>query len=513
MVDMRFFLKISKLLPITLIFTLCASILAQAQTAREVAHASFPSVVLILAPQIKGKTISLGSGFFVQSDVIATNYHVIKGSAHLYIKIVGQEDIYSVAKVLSVDSKRDLALLRVQDIEAPPLSLADDSGVEVGDEVYTIGNPEGLEGTLSQGIVSGIRQTTAGKYLQITAPISHGSSGGPVLNKQGQVIGIAVGTFRKGQNLNFAIPVSDLNILLGRVTKDVDYADAPDRTSKKNPPFDKQAPLSAEEHYKLGELYFSQANYQQAAEEYKLAALLKLEYAEAYYGLGETYLRLQDGIQALDAYKEAIKIKPDYAEAHTGLGLSYIKLERYGEAIEATEVAIRIKPTDSKAFLVLGIIYFHLAEISKDSRRVSDYTQKSKNSLTQAILFDSKNFYAYSWLGSLYNRENRYDEELATYKKALQVFLASPELANDFMSQVNVYYHLSHFYESSGRLSEGIEIFSQIVKLRPKDGEAYLLMGELYVHAKDKASALKVYETLQSVDRVKASLLFAEINK
>jgi len=86
--------------------------------------------------------------------------------------------------------------------------------VEIGDEVYAIGNPEGLEATLSQGIISGIRQLGGNRYFQISAPISHGSSGGTILDKSGEVIAVAVGVLGSGQNLNFAIPISEVAALI-----------------------------------------------------------------------------------------------------------------------------------------------------------------------------------------------------------------------------------------------------------------------------------------------------------
>jgi hypothetical protein len=96
----------------------------------------------------------------------------------------------------------------------PGFKLVEKISVEIGDPVYAVGNPEGWEGTFSQGLVSGIRHVDADTILQITAPISPGSSGGPVLNSQGSVVGIAVATFTEGQNLNFAVPVVYLAALL-----------------------------------------------------------------------------------------------------------------------------------------------------------------------------------------------------------------------------------------------------------------------------------------------------------
>ena len=97
------------------------------------------------------------------------------------------------------------------------LTLGNSDSVQVGDSIYVVGNPQGLEGTFSQGIVSSIREVGSDKLLQITAPISPGSSGGPVLNEKGEVIGVSVATFTGGQNLNFAIPSKYLSILLSKV--------------------------------------------------------------------------------------------------------------------------------------------------------------------------------------------------------------------------------------------------------------------------------------------------------
>jgi hypothetical protein len=119
--------------------------------------------------------------------------------------------------VVGIDKVRDLALLNVE-ATAPTLRLADSGPAEVGDNVYAVGNPEGLEGTFSQGLISGIRHLGSDSILQITAPISPGSSGGPVLNSNGQVVGIAVSTWTEGQNLNFAVPVAYLTMLLKNKT-------------------------------------------------------------------------------------------------------------------------------------------------------------------------------------------------------------------------------------------------------------------------------------------------------
>lgn len=196
---------------VTLLFTI--SLLSFTKTAREIAQNSFPSVVMLVMEDSNGQPLSLGSGFFVKEGIVTTNLHVIEGASKGYAKIAGKKSKYDIAGIVAIDAKRDLVLLAIKGAKAPSLPLGNSQNVAVGDEVYAIGNPQGLEGTFSQGIISGIREVDPDKLLQITAPISPGSSGGPVLNSKGEVIGVAVATFRGGQNLNFAIPSNYLEHL------------------------------------------------------------------------------------------------------------------------------------------------------------------------------------------------------------------------------------------------------------------------------------------------------------
>lgn len=187
-----------------------------AQTAKAIAAKSFPSVVLLLMEDAQGQPISLGSGFLVEGGYVATNVHVVRGASRGTIKLIGKPEKGEITGIAAVDTARDLVLLTVKGLSGPALPIGKSKHVTVGEEVYAIGNPQGLEGTISQGIVSGVRRVANTEILQITAPISPGSSGGPVLDQKGQVIGVAVATFRGGQNLNFAIPIDYLTDLLSQ---------------------------------------------------------------------------------------------------------------------------------------------------------------------------------------------------------------------------------------------------------------------------------------------------------
>ena len=188
---------------------------ANAQTPQQIAKKALDATVLLVMKDANGELLGLGSGFFVHTNQIATNFHVIEGAARGSAKRVGQKTEYTIEGFTVMDKKNDLAILQVSGSDVQPLSLGNSDIVEIGEPVYVAGNPKGfLEGTFSDGIISAIRGETTDKLFQMTAPISSGSSGGPVLNGRGEVIGVSVATFRDGQNLNFAIPSNNLKALI-----------------------------------------------------------------------------------------------------------------------------------------------------------------------------------------------------------------------------------------------------------------------------------------------------------
>ncbi len=196
------------------ILSLLCSLPVLAQSAREVAKRTFPSVVILLMEDQNGQLSALGSGFVVEEGIIASNLHVVRGASRGLVRLIGDSVKYEIEGIVASDSTNDLALVKVTGLKAPKLSLGNSDLMSVGDEIYAVGNPRGLEGTFSQGIVSSVRKLDNGSLIQITAPISPGSSGGPILDTDGKVVGVAVATFKDGQNLNFAIPANALRPLL-----------------------------------------------------------------------------------------------------------------------------------------------------------------------------------------------------------------------------------------------------------------------------------------------------------
>ena len=198
---------------IFLIMALLTGQLAVGQSAKEVAIKCLPATVSLIMEDSYRQPISLGSGFIIAKGKIITNMHVIEGARHGYAILNGNSVKYPIEGYVAIDNKNDLVILSTPNIDVPPLSLSEGELPTIGERIYAIGNPRGLTGTISEGIVSGIRSSEDITLIQITAPISPGSSGGPVVNDQGKVIGLAVGTLSSGQNLNFAIPASTIESL------------------------------------------------------------------------------------------------------------------------------------------------------------------------------------------------------------------------------------------------------------------------------------------------------------
>jgi S1-C subfamily serine protease len=172
-------------------------------TPADIAAHAFPAVVTIRTEE------SLGTGFVVRPDGwIATNLHVIVGGPHVKVTLRDTREL-EVVEVLSASPEHDLALVRVSAHGLPTLSIGDSDAMRPGDPVVAIGNPMGLEDTVSNGLVSARRKVDEEEgfeVLQVSAPIAPGSSGGPLFNDRGEVIGIATAVLQGGQNINFGVP-------------------------------------------------------------------------------------------------------------------------------------------------------------------------------------------------------------------------------------------------------------------------------------------------------------------
>ena len=188
---------------------LCATAV-QAKTASEVFEKVSPSVVVITTYDALGKGQSLGSGVVLEDGVVVTNCHVVKAATTTQVQHHNKKFL---ATLRHTDWDRDICTLTVDGLKGHAVSKGSTSRLKVGDKVYVVGAPKGLELTLSDGLISSLRPVIGGQYLQITAPISPGSSGGGLFDDEGRLIGLPTFYLSEGQQLNFAVPVEWVNEL------------------------------------------------------------------------------------------------------------------------------------------------------------------------------------------------------------------------------------------------------------------------------------------------------------
>ena len=191
------------------LMALCAAFPALALTPAQIAETATPSVVLIRVPD------GLGTGFIVSADGrVVTNMHVIRGARQATVETFDGKK-YTDVELMGADEKHDLVVLRIHAQGLHALALGDSDAAKPGEHVVAIGHPLGLGNTVSDGLVSAVRELSPGRpMLQISAPISPGSSGGPLFDDAGAVIGISTLVVTGGQNLNFAVPINAVKPLL-----------------------------------------------------------------------------------------------------------------------------------------------------------------------------------------------------------------------------------------------------------------------------------------------------------
>jgi hypothetical protein len=254
------------------------------------------AIVGVISFDASGKVIAQGSGVFNGIGVL-TNLHVIKGGSK--IKIKDGPALYDVSTI-TMHPSLDLAFLETLLIDPmafmnrDPLISAD---FRIGQKVYTIGDPIGLERSISEGIISGLRTNDNQTFIQTTAPISPGSSGGGLFNESGYLIGITTASIDKGQNLNFAIPIGEID-----TTQFVAYVPAQNRQIQGNP----DAEAWKEIVQKII-LEYDMGNYNNVIDQSQNAIRQYPKWHVPWYYLGEANRRLRNFGQAVVAFNKCIE--------------------------------------------------------------------------------------------------------------------------------------------------------------------------------------------------------------
>ena len=442
-----------------------------------------PSAVAIETFDSRGEKLSRGSGFFIDVDRVVTNRHVIdnafRAEVHSY-----NGSIYPVKGVIAVDAEGDLALLRV---EAPanqvrPLSL-DKTSPQEGESVVVIGNPFGLEGSVTNGIVSAVRDIpTFGRIIQITAPISPGSSGSPVVNMQGQVIGVATLQITGGQSVNFAIPSERISQLQGGTLLALSDLVAASGRNKR---------AKAVQAFRDGLSFLSQDDCEKALPYFEKAVESDGNYAEAWAQAGFCREKLGRHTEAIEASKKAVSLRPA-AESYFNIGLASYYLKNYREAAENYRQAIRLDPYNAAdAQYALGLVY-------RDWGRPEEEIQAYK----QAIKLKPDYASAYERLGSRYLKSKKFPEAVETFK---QLIALKP-------GDANVPNNMGEAYFGMNLMSDAVAAFRTAIQLKPDFGKAYYNLGRSLLTMGNRDGAVEQYNILQNLDQDWAERLNNLIN-
>lgn len=346
------------------------------------------AIVVVKTFDSKGGLKGQGSGVLISSGKIATNCHVVKGGASY--KVYRGKQIVE-ATLYAEDQDKDICILDAKGITGKPAELGKAASLKVGVPVYAVGAPQGLELSISDGIVAQLRGGPP-PFIQTTAAVSPGSSGGGLFDGEGRLVGLVTLYLKDGQNLNFAMPVEWIDeikpgrkqVAEGRshiewlkravaLQELEDWRGMIDWCRK----WTKSEPQNTLAWSILGTAYGSFKHYNEAIEAYRQSLRIDPERAFPerafiWNNLGNAYSDLKRYDEAIEAYRQALRINPEYADIWNGLGTAYSDLKRYNEAIEAYRQSLRIDPKYAEAWYNLGVTY---GKLDRHSDTIEAYRQ------------------------------------------------------------------------------------------------------------------------------------------
>ena len=309
---------------------------AMAKTPSQVFEEVSASVVVVEVYDARGTQIGQGSGVIIAPGEVATNCHVLKDADRLQVR---HGQVRHPARVRLSDAERDLCQIAAAGLTARPAAIGATKVLTVGSRVYAVGAPRGLELTLSEGIVSGLREVPGGQYIQTTAPISPGSSGGGLFDENGALVGLTTFYVSEGQNLNFALPVEWLRELHARHKAQTPAEDSTVRWLAKA--------LALE----------SRKDWEGLHAHARKGVNAQPENATAWFNLGKAYDKLGQWAKAVDAYQQALRLNPEDAVAWSNLGKAHGELNQWAKAVEALQQALRLNPENAAMWANLGLAY------------------------------------------------------------------------------------------------------------------------------------------------------------
>ncbi|MDP1990630.1 MAG: tetratricopeptide repeat-containing serine protease family protein [Syntrophales bacterium] len=390
-----------------------------AKTATEIFDTRSPSIVMVVAFDRNDKLSATESGVILSDGLVVTNCHAIKEANHL--KVVHQQKDYP-ATVHHSDWDRDVCTLTVKGLRASAAPLGNTKTLKVGAKVYAIGAPQRLALTLLEGNISGLHEVEGGLYLQIVAPISPGSSGRALFDKDGQLVGLTTFYRAKKQNLYFAVPVEWIRELPGRHKTKTEKTDS------------LIVWLSRAIELKENKNWLAWIDHCQRWIKKRPKDI------EAWYGLGDAYKEAGQLAKAIEALRKAVRINPEFVNTWFLLGNAYKESSRPDKAIEAFREAVRTNPDFGPAWFILGIHYS------------PGQPDKAIEAFREAVRINPEHANAWYGLGLAYGQSDQPDKEIEAYREALWI---NPEDAD-------VWYSLGATYKITKQSEKAMEVYHRL---------------------------------------------------
>ena len=443
-----------------------------------------PAVVTVIAYDINDEVANIGSGFFIDKyGHLITNYHVLDGRYKAEVRSADGKT-YPI-KLIVADSKATDLVKVLVDIPRKKIKWVKMANrlPAIAEQIMVVGSPMGLEQTVSEGIVSSIRKIpTVGEFFQMSAPISQGSSGSPVIDLKGKVVGVATFQMVQGQNLNFAVSVKSAKKL-----KPVQAGMSVSLWTFNN---SLHQPGLAEKLCRQGYHFSINGEDQKALEFFQEAIANDPKNTMAWNGLGYCHVGLNNPPAAIQAYQQAIKTNPGDETLYFILGNYYVRLEQHQEAINAYLEVIRLNPEFEEAHFKLGVVYSRLGRLDE-----------GKNAFETVIRLNPDAVPAHFNVGIAYARLGRYQDALKANQEALRI---NPDFAP-------AHNNIGMVQKKLGNAELEIEAYKRAIRIDPDFASAHYNLGIALLQTGDKASALDQYKILKDLDQDSANKLFNQI--
>lgn len=425
-----------------LLLVLHLSSFAQGKSAEKIYRQTNDAIVRIYTHHDDNSVHGQGSGVIIkEKGWIVTNYHVLGDASIIYAEHNGK--YIQLDSILAIDPKKDILILQLKDYKnreayksIPNIKIANSDLIRIGQKVFAIGSPFGFENTISEGIISGLRQTKNQQQnmIQISAPISSGSSGGAVLNAKGELIGIStmVISGETAQNLNFALAINDVLAV----------------AEQKKPSNTSSGQNQISNYFQQGYNEYLSKNYLSAIINYEKALHEsdQDDYWNIYYCMGLAYQSLGSNDTSIYYFEKSLQQKKN-ANTYVSLGTIYADEGNLDKAKTLFNKALEISPTSTEALNSLGVIYFLQKEY-----------QNAYTSFKMSISINDKRALPYYMLGQISEATSNNNAAIGYYKDAVT-------LNNNY---ADAYLSLSRVLLKIGDMENAIKYQQRAYQLNPK---------------------------------------------